>query len=218
MPYKPVLRKVFRSDYTATHLTEEDACFHWRIYNSNRVFKDVSRNKIIWDFKITPEDIKKYPNFAKLKKKAIDALAHEMAAIFNTPERKASLQSYVWVLMPSSKAKDDPNHDDRLMQLLRRVESLLDINLHLCEPFSLQKSLASSHKSTGSERLTLDELKHLYQFDQAALPENPSQIIVFDDVLTKGTHFKAIKQKLISVYGDINIVGLFICQTQLVDE
>ena len=61
-------------------------------------------------------------------------------------------------------------------------------------------------------RPTPDELASVYAIDkQCALPV-PTAILLFDDVLTTGCHFKAMKRVLNLRYPGVSVIGLFIAR------
>jgi predicted amidophosphoribosyltransferase len=40
----------------------------------------------------------------------------------------------------------------------------------------------------------------------------PTKLVLFDDVLTTGAHFKAAKQVLMKRFGQISVIGIFIAR------
>ena len=92
----------------------------------------------------------------------------------------------LWVPVPGSKERNHLGHDDRLIQILEKTQ-------HRWKEIIYQtKSYEADHQSPGSE---------------------PSCIVVFDDVITAGHHFKAMQKKLTCCFLNTPIIGFFIART-----
>ncbi len=72
-------------------------------------------------------------------------------------------------------------------------------------------SYESSHAAGTGGRITPEELLELYVID-AGQPEPHDTIIVFDDVLTQGAHFRAMKSKILEHYPGKRVIGLYIAR------
>lgn len=109
-----------------------------------------------------------------------------------------------FVPVPPSKAKDDAEHDDRLMRVLKAVKpELPDI-----------RELILQHGSWDSKekgRTPDDRARSYYVNEDEANPE-PAFIFVFDDVLTTGSHFKAMKIVLGERFPNAKISGVFLAR------
>ncbi len=57
-----------------------------------------------------------------------------------------------------------------------------------------------------------DRIKALYRIDQTLKDPAPEKIVVCDDVLTTGAHYKAAQSLLSSIYPEVQIVGMFIAR------
>jgi predicted amidophosphoribosyltransferase len=63
-----------------------------------------------------------------------------------------------------------------------------------------------------AERLKPEEIAGNYQLDDSLADPAPQVMLVFDDLLTTGSHFKAIQMVLRRRFGDIQIVGMFVAR------
>jgi hypothetical protein len=77
-----------------------------------------------------------------------------------------------------------------------------------------RNSLPSFHES---QRLAVQDLLREYEIDESKANPTPQWIGVFDDVLTVGTHFVAMKRILSTRFPGIRIQGLFIARRVLHD-
>lgn len=113
-----------------------------------------------------------------------------------------------FVPITPSKAKTDPLYDDRLVRVLMTGQPQLDVR----ELFVMRQSTRAHHEyAEGERRPTPDQLYDLLAIDESCLviPLKPT-VVIFDDVLTNGTHFKASKRRLLECVPTCNIIGLFI--------
>ncbi|MGK9453262.1 hypothetical protein ACSSZE_18735 [Acidithiobacillus caldus] len=138
------------------------------------------------------------------KTKAINAVADLLRNEINEEVIKAC----TFVPIPPSKAKSDPLYDDRLLQSLRLVNQGIDVR----ELILLSLSCKPHHEHTfGERRPTPQQLLNLYTINEseAQTPVKPT-IVLFDDILTTGSHFVACKNLLNERFPTANIIGLFI--------
>lgn len=67
--------------------------------------------------------------------------------------------------------------------------------------------------SHGMEvRLGPDELYQLYEIDRELSEPTPTSLVVVDDVLTTGAHFKAMKRILNMTFPDVPLIGVFVAR------
>lgn len=189
----------------------EDECFYLKEYKSGVGYKGGDTNSLILNFKKELVEIGS-PQFYYREKAKEDITSMLVDAL----SKNKNIKHYTFVPIPPSKAKTDPLYEPRLLFLLRRVSKKLSMSdelseLDIRELLFLKESMKPSHK-TGN-RLTKDELKKLIFVDDDQLQLTKKIIILFDDVLTTGAHFKACKELLKEKLPDIRIIGLFIART-----
>jgi predicted amidophosphoribosyltransferase len=136
------------------------------------------------------------------KEQAIRRAATALARDLN-PE---FIKNGVFVPIPPSKAKDDPLYDDRMSQIIQ----LLGPNVDLREVVEQRVSMLQAHLSFS--RPNPDELYANYRIVQAAKEPAPSSIAIVDDLLTSGSHFKAMQRILSETYPDLKVYGLFLAR------
>lgn len=61
-------------------------------------------------------------------------------------------------------------------------------------------------------RPTVEELLAIYQWAEELTEPKPRRIAIIDDVLTAGTHFRALHTMLTGRYPGVPIVGMFIAR------
>jgi hypothetical protein len=78
-------------------------------------------------------------------------------------------------------------------------------------------SLAAAHESRGN-RPSVEELLRVYEIDETLVSPAPRWIGVFDDVLTAGSHFVAMKTILQGRFPGVSISGFFIARRVFPDS
>jgi hypothetical protein len=109
-----------------------------------------------------------------------------------------------FVPVPPSKPKEDAEHDDRLVRVLKAVRPpLADIR----ELVLQREGWDAKEKGRRPE----DRAQNYYINEDETHPE-PRLILVFDDVLTTGSHFKALKLVLGERFPNARICGVFLAR------
>ncbi|MEG5551162.1 hypothetical protein UXO11_16355 [Enterobacter wuhouensis] len=122
-----------------------------------------------------------------------------------------NIDDYTFVPVPPSKCRTDAAYDDRMTAILRAAQALSP-DLDFRELVLQNQSTAASHASTVN-RPTPNEIMANNNVDSNLLAECRENIVIFDDVLTAGSHFKAMKQFLRQYLPEANILGLFVART-----
>ncbi len=144
------------------------------------------------------------------KEKAI----REIADIFkNSVFDKFNNKQTIVIPIPPSKIVEHDGHDDRVVQLLK-IALKENIKVTYRDDILIQtESYPASHENDGN-RISKEKLESIYEIKLDALDLNIEQIIIFDDVITSGAHFRAVCNKLEQGLGDkfqeYDIKGLFI--------
>jgi predicted amidophosphoribosyltransferase len=69
----------------------------------------------------------------------------------------------------------------------------------------------ASHTAGSGARIRVGELLAIYEIDDPARQPHDT-ILVLDDMLTKGTHFRAMKAKILEHFPGKRVVGVFIAR------
>jgi predicted amidophosphoribosyltransferase len=195
----PRLRKIdeqSRRDHT--RLSPDDDCLYLYEYTSGKNYSFSATNSLI-------SNLKKKPGTAgyQYKLRAI----RDVAQAFATAISAAWLEGATLVPVPPSKAKGDAGYDDRMLQVCRQIRTP---SLDLRELVVQRTSLPAAHES--AQRPTVEDLLREYHIDEKLVDPAPRWIGVFDDVLTVGTHFVAMKRILGARFSNIRIQGFFIAR------
>lgn len=188
------------------YLEESDKCFYLGEYTSNKGYAHSTTNQLILNLKKSLEK-KDTPEW-KFKQQAINIYAN---AIYKTFQSK-SLEKTIFVPVPPSKKKDDPLYDNRLVEILTKASAINNNNKF--KILELVSQMVTTDCFHNNIRLKPNQLAGYYKYNTFALKYNPECIIVFDDILTTGSHFKAMQKVILEnfPYPVKNIYGLFLAR------
>lgn len=191
-------------------LTRQDKCFYFYEYYPGFGYNYSIGNNIILNFKKCVS--RKGKDEYQYKLSAIETIANLLTNNFNP--KVAS--DYTFVPIPPSKTKDDPLYDDRLVETLRKfkekMEEQYQVLINIRELIVQTDSYTPAH--SASQRPSVEDYIGIYRINAEGYTEALKNIILFDDVLTMGTHFKAA-QTVISRHFKSKIEtisGLFIAR------
>ena len=184
------------------YLDADDECYFIGEYTARTGYAFSATNDLIQNLK-KPMDRRDRPEW-KYKEWAISKAA-DMLREAIPPEW---LNSATLVPVPPSKAKDDPRYDDRLLRILQRFGGGAGIDIR--ELVFQPTSTAAAHES--EDRPTPADLLELYAIDETLIEPAPQKLVIFDDLLTTGCHFKAIEHKLGDRFPAKPIIGPFIAR------
>jgi hypothetical protein len=160
-------------------------------YTSGKKYDYSATNNLISNLKKKPGS----SSSAELRYKA-DAI-QQCAAWISTAVNLEALPNWTIVPVPPSKHSTDPAYDDRMLRIcnLIRAKSPLDIR----ELVVQSASTVAAHEVGTGQRLTVSGLTELYS-------------IIVDDVLTAGTHYRAMHTVLSQRFSGVPINGIFIAR------
>ena len=114
--------------------------------------------------------------------------------------------------IPPSGAHGSENYDPRMMKILNAMNALSGNKLDVRELVVQTETTKPAHLSPG-ERMTPSDLIEIYSINEKLVNPSPERVMVFDDVLTKGAHFKAMQTVIKTQYPNIPVVGMFFAHT-----
>ncbi len=184
------------------YLTDGDVCHFLGEYTARAGYAYSQTNNLILNMKKSV-DRRDRPEW-RYKGQAIRTVANA----FRVAVGQDRLDRITFVPVPPSKARTDPLYDDRLGEMLRLVRPArpLDVRELIVQPLSYDPAHLSDVRR-GPE-----EIAEGYNIDTNLLAPQPEFIAVVDDVLTTGSHFKAVKRLLNEHLPGIPVIGLFIAR------
>lgn len=184
-------------------LNSGDACYYLFEYTSNRNYSFSSTNNLISNLKKKPSTSNQ-PGY-HYKGRAITACAGYLKTALNP----AWLNQATLIPVPCSKAQDHPDFDDRIERICRSItQPPPDVRRIVTQRYST----AASHEVQNGERVTVEQLLEAYEIDESLTSPTPGKIAIVDDVLTAGTHYRAMHTVLSARFPGVPVVGIFIAR------
>lgn len=162
----------------------------------------------IENFKISPVALQNNPARKRYKKQAVQTITNDLAMLFRDANPRAR---FLLVPAVTSKSKTDPNYDDRLIKVCSTVASRFP-NVDSFELLSISRTIASAHTDAGTRNV--NALFSNIVVDTSIAIRDYASVLIFDDVISSGAHFKACKLAIQRAYGnDVLIEGVFWART-----
>lgn len=191
-------------------LEESDRCLFLGDFYGGKDWTAGPTNQLIKNYKRTPTEIRTSAKPSALqhyKDQAVLEIADALRRIFL---RESVEQKLTFVPIPTSKVPGDADYDDRLERTLRRA--FRGYNADIRPLLRQTTSTAADHRS-GRSRLKYDELLAITEIDPAQLmPAVRGAIVLFDDVLTSGKHYKVAKTRILEVLPEQNLFAVFVAR------
>lgn len=191
------------------YLTPDDDCYYLGLYHAD-LDPSSGLNQLIWNFKKSPTLATSNPSEFWYKAPAIRDLAAMLDGNFITD---AINNAITFVPVPPSKAKSDPEYDDRLVQLLTQLTTehqTPDVQ----DILATRQSRATTHsQSAPYSNTAVTELQSTIDisYPDGYIPRQYTMLV--DDVLRRGTHYAACKNLLQQHFPETQIVGIFLAKT-----
>jgi hypothetical protein len=183
-------------------LTDDDNCLYLFEYTSGKGYSFSATNNLISNLKKKPSTRLK-PGY-QYKQQAVTRCATALSSTLNP----AWLDEATLVPVPGSKVQGHVDYDDRIERICRGVRQQIDVRALVQQTSSTE----ASHEAVAGSRVTVEELLSVYRINETLVTPAPISIGIIDDVLTAGTHFRAMDTILRKRFPDIPIVGIFIAR------
>lgn len=189
------------------YLQPEDEVYYMREFTSRKGFSYSETNQRISNLKK-----KRGAGGYQYKQRAIDACVAEMTAAFSANW----LRTGTLVPIPPSKIATDPAYDDRMLKVCQGIAARSGTNADVRELVVQRQSSVAAHETEN--RPKVEDLIANYAIVEERCAPAPTAIALVDDVLTNGTHFKAMQAVLRARFPNVPIVGMFIARRVFADD
>jgi len=181
---------------------EEDECYYLFNYTAHKDFSYSEANGLISNLKKRPS-LNGTPQY-KYKAQAI----RKAAQIFRQALDREFIETVTFVPVPPSKARDHEDYDDRMLQILNLATAGEDADVR--EIIEQIESTEAFHLS--NVRPSIRDLRQNLELIEERCDDLRETICIVDDMITNGTHFKAMKKIINRAFPNIDVIGLFICR------
>jgi hypothetical protein len=180
-------------------LDGNDDCYYFVEYTARKPYNHSEANGFITNLKKKPSVRGTYQWQHKLSAmtEAANALSRALPASW--------LRRSTFVPVPPSKDREHPEYDDRMSTILRELK-----NADVREIVYQLESMDATHVSPT--RHTVSELAANYRIDEGETDPEPTHIVVVDDMVTAGAHYKAMHRVLEARFPRVPISGVFLAR------
>lgn len=184
-------------------LTADDTCYYLFEYTSGRRYDFSATNGLISNLKKKPTS-SNAPGY-RYKGVAINQCIQSLATTLNPKW----LETGTLVPTPCSKIIGHPDYDDRIERICNGIRpAAKDVRKLVKQTASTE----ASHEAGEGARLSVEDLLQVYEIDETIAAPAPSSIAIVDDVLTAGTHYRAMHTILSQRFPDARIFGIFVAR------
>lgn len=189
-----------------SYLEETDHCFFFMEYTARKSFEYSPANQIIKNLKKPVDTKETSPYEWKYKQQEIINISN----IFkNSLVPRINPALYTFVPIPPSKCKSDPLYDDRIFKILNNTFPNNSGDVRDLIEFVESKDY-THHTGVRDPEL----LKANMSLNKSQLNHLKVNIILVDDVITSGAHFKACKEFILEKCPTVKLIqGVFIART-----
>lgn len=187
-------------------LSGDDICYHLGEYTARRGFSFSATNQLIENLKKKPHE----SNAGELwhKQRAIETVAQAFRAVLNSDANREKLRAVTLVPIPPSCVRGEPGYDDRMTKVLREMGYGLGLDVR--ELVRQHRTVPPAHEC--EVRPTVEEIIQNYYIDENLTDPQPRGVWIFDDVLTAGSHYKAVQAVIRQRFPGAITAGFFVAR------
>jgi hypothetical protein len=197
-----------RSEYP--FLCREDRCLFFADFHASQGWNASPTNQLIANFKRARSQIDDNPIGQRLRRYREQAI-HEISAALRGQFTRGEVDARcTFVPIPTSKSPDDPECSDRLERTLQLAFEGYRADIR---PLLRQTVSTVADHLSGDGRITYEKLLEITALDPRHL-RTPLRrtLVLFDDVLTTGKHYKVAKACIRQAFPEQEIVGIFVAR------
>lgn len=180
-------------------LRPEDDCYYFIEFTARKPYSYSAENGYIANLKKSPlkRNTYQWPHKVRAMNEAAQTLFRELPNDW--------LADSTFVPIPPSKAKDHPEYDDRMLQILSQMQ-----NIDVRELVYQEESMDATHVSEN--RHSINTLAANYRINEELINPPPTHIVIIDDMMTAGAHYRAMRRVLRRQFPGVPISGVFIAR------
>jgi hypothetical protein len=193
------------------HVTKADECYYLFEYTSQRDYRFGPANDLISNLKKSVSRVA-MPEYWHKGRVIADCSRYLASTLNDDWLRVATL-----VPVPPSKDRSNPLYDNRITVICCNISAYKNYPIDVRELVEQRESTHAAHESP-QDRPSLEQLRRIYRIDESLVDPAPAAIGIVDDVLTAGTHFRAMKDLLAVRFPSVRSAGIFIARRVFPDE
>lgn len=189
------------------YLDGADECYYFLEFIAGGGYKASETNSLISNFK--KEMNRRGRSDWGYKAQAIDTIT---SLLINSLPGFLDNDKTSIVPIPPSKHKGNPDYDDRLMQVLLKYQEKFP-QADVREILTIKEDTTAVH--TSSQKRDIAKLEANLNIDVFSCKNLRDHIVLFDDVITTGAHFKACAHAIQKIVPEKKIMGVFVARRSI---
>ncbi|MDM1065799.1 hypothetical protein [Myroides odoratimimus] len=181
-----------------SNLDDDDFCLYALEYCAE---KGLGFNSHIYNIKKPIND----PNVA-WKNRSMQYFGNNINSVLGKENIDKILENWSIVLVPPSKCRTDLLYDNRLDKIIE----LAKLKGAVVDLLYIEVNRNAAH---NGGRRDVGYYESLFRINEKELSKLKNKVIIFDDVITSGAQYKAVKNTLLSINPELEIRGLFLART-----
>jgi hypothetical protein len=194
--------KMLTPDLLGKHglITSTDRTFFLKAFSRGVSRDSEPWNRFVRDLKISPQCGS--AEVIRRKREAVLAFATELGEALPIEW----IRSATFVPTPSSVARGDPAYDPRVFEVLRNVSPPLNVRC------LVEQRVSRPALHLADEPCTVEQLADGYCVNDDGEENAPTHIVIVDDIIATGLHFRAMSTVLGKAFPPAQISGLFLAR------
>ncbi len=193
-----VLTKYNHKVHNRKYLDEDDECYYFTELREGGYTISPS-NQLVFNFK-KPLTEKINSSSWAYRNSAIETYANALLSL-----EGIGTVSHILIPSPTSKRRNSSQFNNRLDKVVETISKQYP-NICIEYSFDIKEDIQSSHLG-GSRDYTVLYNNTIF----TPFKSNPKDfVVIIDDVLTTGVHFKVCKNKILEEYPTCRVVGIFL--------
>jgi predicted amidophosphoribosyltransferase len=191
------------------YLSAADQCWCLGDYLPGSGYRRGALTQLIGDLKRSPASIQLHPCRRQYKQRAVRAIA----ALLREQVAREWAESVTWIPIPPSRPVDHRDFDNRLTAILRAAFADYDVDIRTV----LYQVISATPDHMRRVRCDFENLYMGLRINWEAIGARPlsPRLVLFDDVLTTGKHFRCCERRLHQALPHVRVSGLFVARRVL---
>lgn len=187
------------------YLKDDDKCYYYMVRVKGGHSESYA-NRIISNLKISKQDLVKNPVRGKYKLDAVNKMILALEEVLKNNKSK----KFIFIPAARSIPRNDENFDKAFDYVVEQI-CMKNPLFWFCEKI-LDVDITHDSVHSNEDARTIENVKNHLVLDDFKTDKykDADYIVIIDDVLTHGTHFRVWKDSIMKNYPDIkDIFGLF---------
>ena len=187
---------------------KNDECYFLMVYTPRAGYDTSEANSRIYNFKAREKNANNLEHLRHIERRRLD-FANDLEPAIESLAKSNPAGTASLIFIPTSKRPDHPDYNNGFEIVCEHLKKIFGQKIVIETPVEIIESRESSSTAGGRrDRRYIEELKSNLKW--LGLEYEPDTLIIFDDVITTGAHFRALKELIVANSArPPQVIGLF---------